>query len=471
MIKRAPAAYLAIACLLALIGFVQSWSVALVILNLCLVSAIMSLGLNIQWGYAGIFNAGGVAWAALGGLACVLVAQPPVAAAWQAGGPRLLLAATAVAVTVALAVLCHRLLQGRRMRTVAILAAAAAGYFTVRHLYGPAADAIEAVEPSKTGYLGGLGLPILLAWPAGGLLAAAAAWLIARIALGLRSDYLAIATLGIAEIVISVIKHEDWLTRGIKNVTGLPRPVPYEIALQEDPGFVAKVQRWTELFASGPVSDEALRQAVIQASSLVVKLCYTGLFAAVLVIVAILAERALRSPWGRMMRAIRDNEEAAAAVGKDIVFRRRQAFILGSAVIGIAGAMLVTLDGQFTPASYQPLRFTFLVWVMVILGGSGNNHGAIIGGCLVWLLWIQVEPTALWLMRLLTAGLADTDPVRQHLISSAPHVRTLLMGVILILVLRFWPRGLIPETVAAVAAPTGESQDEPSEGSRKEPVS
>ncbi len=79
-----------------------------------------------------------------------------------------------------------------------------------------------------------------LAWPVGGLLAAGAAWVIGKTALGLRSDYLAIATLGIAEIIIAVLKNEDWLSRGVKNVVGIPRPVPYEIDLQNDPAFVER---------------------------------------------------------------------------------------------------------------------------------------------------------------------------------------------------------------------------------------
>ena len=92
------------------------------------------------------------------------------------------------------------------------------------------------------------------------------------------------------------------------------------------------------------------------------------------------------------MRAIRDNEDAAEAMGKDVKGRHLEVFILGSAVIGIAGAMLTTLDGQFTPVSYQPLRFTFLIWVMVIVGGSGNNFGAVLGGFLIWFAWIEAKP-------------------------------------------------------------------------------
>ncbi|MGB2493003.1 MAG: branched-chain amino acid ABC transporter permease, partial [Candidatus Puniceispirillum sp.] len=174
--------------------------------------------------------------------------------------------------------------------------------------------------------------------------------------LGLRSDYLAIATLGISEIILYVLKFEDWLTRGVKNVNGLPRPVPYEVGLQEAVWF----QEITTHF----------NLSIVEASSLLVKLCYAGLFLIVLLTIIWLSETALQGPWGRMMRAIRDNEVAANAMGKNVTWRHLQVFVLGSAVIGIAGAMLVTLDGQFTPTSYQPLRFTFLIWVMVIVGGS-----------------------------------------------------------------------------------------------------
>ena len=123
--------------------------------------------------------------------------------------------------------------------------------------------AVEAVNPASTGYLGGLGLPILMAWPIGGLLAAGAVD-IGKTALGLRSDYLAIATLGIAEIIIAIIKNEDWLARGVKNVIGLPRPAPYEIDLQQNDKFVSTANS----IGIDPVT----------ASTLYVKLIYAGLF-------------------------------------------------------------------------------------------------------------------------------------------------------------------------------------------------
>ena len=107
--------------------------------------------------------------------------------------------------------------------------------------------------------------------------------------------------------------------------------------------------------------------------------------------------------------------------------------------------MMTTLDGQLTPSSYQPLRYTFLIWVMVIVGGSGNNFGAVLGGMLIWFLWVQVEPIGLLLMDAITAGMADGSALKAHLIGSAAHMRLLTMGLILLLVLRFSPRGLIPE--------------------------
>jgi|TARA_B100000959_G_scaffold41513_1_gene41646 branched-chain amino acid transport system permease protein len=423
--------FLAMFAALAAVGLIQSWSLALAILNLCLISAVMSLGVNIQWGYAGLFNVGIMGFAALGGVAGILMSVPPVTAAWQAGGGGIAISLVTAVATILAALFAAKRIASRGLRHLVLMVIIVAGYFLTRAFFDPAVEAIEAVEPAKTGFLGGLGLPILFSWIVGGIFAAAAAWIVGKIALGLRSDYLAIATLGISEIIVAVLKNEDWLTRGVKNVSGLPRPVPYEVDLQQALWF----QEWAERFGATP----------IEFSSIFVKLCYGALFAAVLLMVLWLSQRALNSPWGRMMRAIRDNEVSAAAMGKNIKGRHLQVFILGSAVVGIAGAMLTTLDGQFTPASYQPLRFTFIIWVMVIVGGSGNNWGSVLGGFVIWFFWIEAEPMGLWLMDLLTAGLDEGSGLRKHLLDSAAHMRLMTMGLILLLVLRFSPRGLIPE--------------------------
>jgi len=291
----------------------------------------------------------------------------------------------------------------------------------------------------------------MFSWIVGAFFAAGLAFIVGKVALGLRADYLAIATLLISEIVIAIIKHEDWLTRGVKNVIGLDRPVPYEIELQTKEWFINLVAKFNsgklDIISSITDKQAALNQLVIEGSSVFVKLCYSCLFLIVVIALLIVTQKALYSPWGRMMRAIRDNEEAANAMGKNVVKQHLLIFILGSAIVGIAGAMLVTQDGLFTPGSYQPMRYTFLIWVMVIVGGSGNNFGAILGGFAVWFLWIEAAPIALFLINLFTAGLADTHSLKIHLIESVPYFRYLMMGMGLLLIMRYRPKGILPEKI------------------------
>lgn len=448
---RAPLVFLIMAGMLVFVGVYQSWSVALSILGMCLISAVMALGVNIQWGYAGLFNAGVMGFTAIGGVAAVLVSYPPVKEAWSAGGTGIGISLLIMLAMSAVIYFITRSLPKSKLRGLIVFLVLMGGLYAARLFFYPAVSNIESVDSAVSGFLGGLGLPILFSWFVGGVLAAAVAWTIGKVALGLRSDYLAIATLGISEIVIAVIKNEDWLTRGVKNVTGLKRPVPLEAELQQQEWFISLVTRFSESKLAA-VSDpdakaELLRSLVIEGSGIFVKLCYAGLFAVVLLVILALSIRALNSPWGRMMRAIRDNDEAASAMGKDIKKRHLQVFILGSAVIGIAGAMLTTLDGQLTPTSYQPLRFTFLVWVMVIVGGSGNNLGAVFGGFLIWFMWIEAEPIAIVLMDFVTSGMDASSPLRSHLVESAPHLRLFLMGLLLLFVLRFSPKGILPEKV------------------------
>ena len=421
------------AVLFVIVGQLQSWNLSLAILNLCLISAIMTLGANIQWGYAGIVNFGIMGFAALGGLAGVLVSMPPVQAGWQVGGMELLGGGVIIVLTSVLAVFVWgRIKHIIRWRYWIMTAVILTGYIVMRAIVDPAVEAIEAIESAKAGHIGGLNLPILISWVVGGIFAAGAAYVIGRISLGLRSDYLAIATLGISEIVIYVLKNEDWLARGVKNVNGLPRPVPYEIDLQDE--------QWLIELAARLGSD------IQELSSIIVKLSYASLFTIVLLLLFWLFETALRSPWGRMMRAIRDNEIAANAMGKHVTAKHLQVFVLGSAVVGLAGAMLTTLDGQFTPASYLPLRFTFLIWIMVIVGGSGNNFGSILGGFVIWFFWVESEPLGLWLIDVITVPLSETSALREHLLASAAHMRLMTMGLLMLLMLRFAPQGLIPET-------------------------
>ncbi|QRI66384.1 branched-chain amino acid ABC transporter permease (plasmid) [Shinella sp. PSBB067] len=432
MNRRTTLLYAAMAAVLLSVALLQSWQLALTILNLCLISAVMALGVNVQWGVAGMFNVGTMGSAAIGGLAVVLVSAPPVRAAWAEGGAGLFSSASILVLTAAVALALWRWLGSRpALRGAAVAAVLFFGFLLAQHWFLPATAAIEAVDAASAGYLGGLGLPVALSWLVGGVFAGLLAWPVGRLTAGLRSDYLAVATFGISEIVLAVLRNEEWLARGVKNVTGLPRPVPYESDLQAA-GWVQSLALWLGL----PLRDLA---------SILVKLAYTAWFLAVLVVIFWLLERLGRAPWGRMMRAIRDNEEAARAMGKDVARRHLQAFVLGSAIVGIGGAMLVTLDGQFTAGAYQPLRYTFLIWVMVIIGGAGNHRGAVYGAFLIWFVWVQAETAGLWIAGTASALLAPDNPLRAAFEQSPAQLRYVVMGLILVFVMRFAPRGLIPE--------------------------
>ena len=444
-------AYVIMVGLIILVGFLQSWSIALSILCFCLISAVMTMGANIQWGYAGLINFGIMGYTALGGLAAVLVSVPPVKEAWQVGGSSMILCVFIIAAIIFSIRFILKKIEKSDKRNYAIAFVIIVGLVLLRLISAPAIESIEAVSPATTGFLGGMGLPILFSWIVGAFFAGALAYVIGKIALGLRADYLAIATLLISEIVIAVIKHEDWLARGVKNVIGLKRPVPYEIDLQTKEWFINLVEKFNQgtlnLITDTLEKQQLLKQLVIESSTVFVKLCFAGLFIVVVIILLIITQKALYSPWGRMMRAIRDNEEAANAMGKNVVKQHLLIFVLGSAIVGIAGAMMVTYDGLFTPGSYRPMRYTFLIWVMVIVGGSGNNFGAILGGFAVWFLWIEAAPIALFLINFFTSGLEETNTFRIHLVNSIPYFRYLMMGTGLLLIMRYRPKGILPEKI------------------------
>ena len=424
--------------LLIFVGILQSWGVAFSILNLCLISAVMSMGVNIQWGFAGLINFGVMGFLAIGGLATVLVSVPPVIESWSAGGFGIIISLIFLILIIFICLFINKKLTNHKYRYHLIFLIILLTIPTLKLISGPSIKLIESINPAAQGYLGGLGLPIIFSWFIGGLLSAAIAFVIGKICLGLRSDYLAISTLLISGIIVTVIKHEEWLSRGVKNVIGLKRPAPYEVDLQNSEFFIKFIET---LRFWGPTS----KDVIISSSGIFVKLCFTLIFSLTLIILLYLSERAINSPWGRMMRAIRDNEIAAKAMGKNIVRHQLNIFMIGSAIIGFAGAMLVTYDGLFTPSSYQPLRYTFLIWVMVLLGGSGNNYGSILGGFVVWFIWIESAPIALFIINSLTFYLEYNNPIKIHLVDSVPYFRYLMMGIGLLLVMRFRPEGLLPE--------------------------
>ena len=426
------------------VGFNQSWALVIGIINMSLISAIMALGVNIQWGYAGLFNVGIMGFAALGGVSVVLISQQPVTEAIDAGGIKMLLALALGASTIAAGVLLNR--RGINKWLISLIVVI--GYLFTRFYFSEASKLIEKVDPAITGYLGGFGLPIMLSWIVGGLAAAGAAWWIGKITLSLRSDYLAIATLGISEIIIYVIKNEDWFVRGLKNVYGLQRPVPYEVDMQKSEwlqNIVAWIHKSELQFLSQSEQIDKLGDYVREASVVFVKLSYSGLFLVILVAFIILSNLALNSPWGRKVRAIRDNEVAASAMGKNITRQHLQIFVIGSAIVGIAGALLVTYDGIFIPTAYQPLRFTFLIWVMVIVGGSGNNLGSVLGAFIMWFIWIQSGPIGLWVVEMLGNYVQEGNTSLEFIEDRVHYLRLIFMGSIMLLIMRFSPGGILPE--------------------------
>ena len=426
------------------VGLNQSWALVIGIINMSLISAIMALGVNIQWGYAGLFNVGIMGFAALGGVSVVLISQQPVTEAIDAGGIKMLFALALGAATIAAGILLNR--RGVNKWLISLIVVI--GYLFTRFYFSEASKLIEKVDPAITGYLGGFGLPIMLSWIVGGLAAAGAAWWIGKITLSLRSDYLAIATLGISEIIIYVIKNEDWFVRGLKNVYGLQRPVPYEVDMQKSEwlqNIVAWIHRSELQFLSQSEQISKLSDYVREAAVVFVKLSYSGLFLVILVAFIILSNLALNSPWGRKVRAIRDNEVAASAMGKNITRQHLQIFVIGSAIVGVAGALLVTYDGIFIPTAYQPLRFTFLIWVMVIVGGSGNNLGSVLGAFIMWFIWIQSGPIGLWVVEMLGNYVQEGNTSLEFIEDRVHYLRLIFMGSIMLLIMRFSPGGILPE--------------------------
>lgn len=250
--------------------------------------------------------------------------------------------------------------------------------------------------PDAPDRLGGFGLPIAAGWIGAALAAGLASFLVGALTVRLRADYLAIATFGVAVMVQLCLLNLEGLTGGPFGIGFIPRP------------FAAT--------ASTPALFAALNLALLLAA---VAALYLGL------------ERLLRSPWGRVLRAIREDETAARALGKNADRFRLQAFAIGGAIMGLAGAAQAHFIGFIAPENYQPM-LTFQVWAMLIAGGSGNNRGAILGAIVVWGLWAFSAP-----------AIAALFPPDQQ--ARAAALRIVLIGVGLCAILLVRPRGLLGE--------------------------
>lgn len=250
--------------------------------------------------------------------------------------------------------------------------------------------------PATPGRFGGYGLPIAVGWILAIVVAAAASWCVGKITLRLRADYLAITTFGVAVVIQLVALNAEPLTGGPFGIGFIPRP-----------------------FAS--LAEQVALYDVL----------HLLLVAAMLAAVYLVLERLAGSPWGRVLRAIREDEEAAVSLGKDANGFRLQAFVLGGAIMGLAGAIQAHFIGFIAPENYLP-ALTFQVWAMLIIGGSGNNRGAILGAILVWGLWSF-------------SGAAIGSLVPADLQARAATLRIVVVGLALVSVLLWRPRGLLPE--------------------------
>lgn len=294
---------------------------------LCIVSilGIVALGLNLQWGYTGLFNAGIVGFYAVGAYAHAILTAPP-----------------------------------------------------------------------KPGMIGNFELPFLVGLAGAMAASAAAAWIVALATIRLRDDYLAIATFGIATTIQLVTLNFEALTGGPNGFSDIPRPL----------------YGWL----GGPAA---------------FNLFYLGMLIATVAIVYRALESILGSPWGRVLKAIREDERAALALGKNVARFRIEAFVIGSALMGLAGALYVGLIGFVSPFDFLPI-LTFQVWAMVIVGGSGNNRGALLGALTVWAIWAA-------------SGVAVAKLVPPSQAAQGGAIQVILIGTLLVVALLYRPGGLIGE--------------------------
>ncbi len=293
--------------------------------------AIFCLGLNIQWGYTGLFNIG------IAGFFCI-------------------------------------------------------GAYTSALITLPQPTGIYAKYVHQ---LFGLDMPFVVGLIGAAIASGIVAFFIGIPTLRLREDYLAIATLGIAESIRLIFNNEKWLANGARGLTGLPQPLHHLV----HPKYYNFI--------------------------------YLAIVLVVMIFIYFLIERAIRSPWGRVLRAIREDEVAAAMSGKDIFRFRMQALIFGCMVMGLGGALYAHYIKAVSPEIFTPLYGTFIIWVMLMAGGTGNNKGAILGAFVIWGIWTGTQFL--------------TDLLPYTLKARAPYIRFLLIGILLEIILIYRPQGLLGE--------------------------
>lgn len=272
-----------------------------------------------------------------------------------------------------------------------------AGFFMV----GAYTTAVMTKEPTAGGsysqYIGGYELPFFVGIAAAAVAAGLLALLVGLPTLRLRADYLAIATIGVAEALRRVAINERGLVNGTRGMIGIPAPL----------------------------------HGIVSTRSDYYSLLFLGLAVVVLIIVYIAVERGIRSPWGRVLRAMREDELTTAASGKNVNAFRMQSFVLGAMIMGAGGAMYAHHIRAIAPETFEPFFGTFIIWAMLIVGGSGNNKGAVLGAFIVWGIWSG------------TGLLADELPglLRERVF----YLRLLFIGLLIVGALLLRPNGVLGE--------------------------
>ena len=247
-----------------------------------------------------------------------------------------------------------------------------------------------------------LGLPIPIGMAAGALVTSVVGVGVALITVRLRGDYLAIVTLGFAETIRIVASNTIWLTNGTDGISGIPGPY------------------------RGSLSPEAFN------------LLYLGVVAMIVAVAYVLAERLRTSPFGRVLRAIRDDEQVAEVAGKHVAMFKVKAFALGAAALGLAGALYGHYTSYIAPDIFVPL-LTLYIKLALLTGGLGNNRGAVLGAVAVVFL---LEST-----RFIIPLVPGVSAVQ------GAAVREFLIAALLIVMLRYKPTGLIPEQLPRIPVP------------------
>jgi branched-chain amino acid transport system permease protein len=308
--------------------------------------AILALGLNVHWGYTGILNFGVVAFFMVGAYTAGIITKSPAETEF------------------------------------------------VRYIggFGDKLDFIPFLDSEQW-------LPFLFGTAGAAIVAGALAFVLSIPTLRLREDYLAIATIGIAELLRRIVIEEKGLVNSDRGLIGIPAPLE---DLVNPPEY---------------------------------KFIFFGLVVGLVILILIALEAGSRSPWGRVLKAIREDETTAAAAGKDIFGFKMQSFVVGAMIMGIGGAVYAYYSRTVSPDAFTHFFGTFLIWAMLIVGGSGNNKGAILGAYIVWGFY-----SVTGLMR---AYFADWG--LEFLELRMYYIRDLVVGALIVTVLLFRPAGLLPE--------------------------